>query len=67
MRWIVLPICSLLGIWFTVRSARRQWQAWKLNPPEAAERWLNVPFTIVWYAFLAAFCVGLSVNNLLLR
>jgi hypothetical protein len=68
MRWILLPLCSALGMWLTVRSARRQWNAWKELPrASGAEKWLNRPFTVLWYLFLACFCLGLSVNNLLFR
>jgi hypothetical protein len=68
MRWILLPVCSAVGMWLTVGSARRQLAAWKLNPPQGAgEKWANVPFTVLWYFFLSAFCIGLTVNNLFLR
>lgn len=68
IRWLLLPPCTVLGLWLTYRSARRQWQAWKEAPPAAgAEKWLNRPFTVVWYLFLASFSLGLTVNNLFLR
>lgn len=68
MRWILLPLCSSLGMWLTVRSARRQWLVWKSLPPaKGGEKWLNRPFTVLWYLFLASFCMGLLVNNLFLR
>jgi len=40
----------------------------KLNPPKGGgEKWANVPFTVLWYFFLSAFCIGLTVNNLFFR
>lgn len=67
MRWILLPICSAVGLWFTFRSARHQVRLWRERPPVGAERWLNIPFSALWYLFLAAFCIGLTTSNLFLR
>lgn len=68
IRWLLLPLFSAFGLWLTFRSARNQWLVWKSLPaPTGAEKWLNRPFTVLWYLFLASFCLGLSVNNLLLR
>lgn len=68
IRWLLLPLCTTLGLWLTFRSAKRQWLVWKaLPPPKGAEKWLNRPFSVLWYLFLASFCMGLTVNNLFLR
>ncbi|MEN9354887.1 MAG: hypothetical protein RL318_2212 [Fibrobacterota bacterium] len=68
IRWLLLPLLSALGLWLVFRSARHQWLVWRgLPPASGAEKWLNRPFTVLWYLFLASFCLGLSVNNLLLR
>lgn len=68
MKAALLVLITLVGIylnWRYLSKALKQIKEKNLQEKNALMRALNYPLTIVWYAYLFAFFVGLSVNNLI--
>lgn|GEM_PF-524626 len=68
MKAVLLVSITLVGIflnWRYLRKALRQIKEKNAQESNALMRALNYPLTVVWYAYLFAFFVGLSVNNLI--
>jgi len=68
MKAAVLILISIAGIAYNIRGFRKALLGIQLKnktEPEAWKRVANYPTTVIWYAYLFVFFVGLTVNNLI--
>ncbi|HSQ43258.1 MAG TPA: hypothetical protein VLM37_13340 [Fibrobacteraceae bacterium] len=70
MKAIILILITLVGVWFNwrhLRKALHQIGEKNKTEPSSFKRAMNYPLTVVWYGYLFAFFVGLTVNNLVFK
>jgi len=68
MSTVLLILASIIGIAVTIFYLRRNLRHIKAkneNEPSKAKRIMNYPLTVIWYAYLLFFFVGLTINNLI--
>ncbi len=65
---ILIVLSTLVGLaisaWY-FRKNLLQIRARNKSEPSAFKRFGNYPLTVVWYLYLFAFFIGLTVNNLI--
>lgn len=68
LRTSIILLASVVGLFFTWRHFKRNLALIKVrnqSEPIAWKRAMNYPMTVAWYGYLAALCVGLTINNIL--
>jgi len=68
MKACLLILISIVGLWFNwkhLKKALAQITEKNKAEPSFAKRVLSYPLTVIWYGYLFAFLIGLSVNNLI--
>jgi hypothetical protein len=69
MKVLLLIVLSAVGLWYNWRAARHWWAGQRTHMPKGSDigGWLSVAFSVVWYLFVFAFFIGLTVNNTIFR
>jgi hypothetical protein len=69
MKILFLVALSAVGLWYNWRAARLWWAGQRTHMPRSSDiaGWVSVGFSVVWYFFVFAFFIGLTVNNTLFR
>ena len=69
MKVLLLLVLSALGVWYNWRATQHWWAVQKTRLPKTSDvfGWVGVGFSAVWYLFVFAFFVGLTVNNTVFR
>jgi len=59
-----------LGMFFSIRHFRRNWNDYRSKPKGSVKTWdlvANYGLGFLWFAYLFAFFAGLIVNNLIVK
>ena len=69
MKVLFLIALSAIGLWYNWRAATQWWAGQKTHLPKTSDvmGWASVGFSVVWYFFVFAFFIGLTVNNTIFR
>jgi hypothetical protein len=69
VKYAILFLLTAVGVWYNTKATRHWWSVQKRNLPAGADLlgWVGVGFSGIWYLFVYAFFVGLTVNNTLFR
>lgn len=70
MKALILILITAIGLWFNWKHLKKALaQISEKNKVESSgfKRFLNYPMTVVWYGYLFAFFIGLTVNNLIFK
>lgn len=69
MKVLLLISLSAVGTWYNLKAVKHWWehQKTRLPTPSDISGWGGVALSGLWYFFVFAFLIGLTVNNTIFR